>query len=90
MERKRTPFEKIIVNLWAIVVFCGVGMLALELPALLSDLLGIDLDTFTVKALILIGCFALYAKAKEIKDSEAKEELFDQIQKALEQHNSKS
>ena len=89
MKRERTVFEKIIVNLWSVVVFCGVGILALELPGLLGDFLGVDLNTFTVKVLFLIGCIALYAKAKEIKDREAKEELFDHIQNTTNPHNSK-
>lgn len=85
MKRKRTFFEKIIVYLWSAVVFCGVGVLALELPSYLSKLLGINLNTFTVRILLLLGSLVLYIKAKDIKDREAKEDIFDQIQNTIKQ-----
>ena len=85
-KRKRTVFENVIVTLWGIIVFCGVGVIALELPALLSEIFRIDLNTFTVKVLILIGCVALFFKYKDIKDREKSEEIFDQVQNTLKQH----
>ena len=84
--KNRTLLEKIIVGLWDSIVVLAMLCLAVELPLLLSDIFGYDLNGHGGQtALICLALVFLYAKRTDIKDKERYEEIW---KKANEINNS--